>query len=953
MNSPLLPCLLLTWLTALEPPSSTDDPSPAQLVFRGQLQESGEPFSGEAQVRLALVRGNDVIWSHNASPDRHGRASEALQVAVTEGALSIELGASGLVPLPANLDLDDPNLRLRLWVDLGEGDERMARDYPLPSSRPLRAAAPLKRSPRVVQAKIERKRQKLAQRTSPPKNPKQRERERYLRKLDENGEIPPNGLVRAKEHVDAMWERQQKESGVGADAGLWSWEWLGPGNIGGRVRAILVHPTQTDTMWVGGVAGGIWKTTNGGASWTPLNDFLPSLAVTSLVMDPNDPDVIYAATGEGFSNFDALIGAGIFKSTDGGSTWSQMGNTFTYPWINRLEHHPSNSGELYGGFGFLGLSRGQIRRSTDGGAFWTKILDTPNRPTDIKIHPTQPQYMLVGTATDVYFSQDAGATWTRESDGGAGKLPSSPGRCEVAFASSIFGLVGLYVLVNRNQGELWFAQDPFGSGGASWTLKNTGNNFLGGQGWYNNALFVRGDGSLIVVGGIDLWRSTDFGSTFTRISDWAKYHTGQSAHADHHIIVRKPDTISTVFVGNDGGIQKANNIDTVTQTSGWTNLANNLGITQFYGGSAAPDGSVIVGGTQDNDSLRFRPQDGVQAWYQAETGDGGFAAIDFSNPATIFTEYTNLQIEKSTDGGQTYSSATTGLTDAGSNALFIAPFSMDPNDPTRLIAGGTSIWHTINSAGTWHSLAGPRTGSPRCSAIDIAVGDSQTIWVGYDDGKVSRTTNGGSTWSDRDDNSPGLPDRFVTDIAINPNNSDEVFVTFSGFAGDNVWFTDDDGATWSQRTGPQPDHIPPVPVNTVRFHPADDDWVFIGTDLGVFASEDQGLNWSVTPRYGDFEGPVHTEVSELFWQNDEYLIAATHGRGMFRARPLTVIYVDLAWNGAEDGSQSNPYNTIQEALDAAGNGTAIVIQSGQYLEAPMTIHKRGKISVTGGAVIIK
>ena len=889
------------------------------------------------------------------------------------------------------------------------------------------STASLTRSPDVNEAKIARKSRSAGK--SKPKNPSGLQLERYRNRLDANGQLPANALMKAKQVADRLPELVVQGNGL-RDAGIWNWEWLGPGNIGGRIRAIAIDPSQPARMWIGGVAGGIWRTTNGGASWSPANDFLASLSVTSLVLDPSDPDVLYAGTGEGFGNIDALPGAGVFNSKDGGATWSQLRATIPqnadptnddWGFVNRLAMSPDS------GLDLLAATNSGIWRTSDGGESWRQ--ETMTRTLDVDFHPTDGQRAVAsGDNGTIQYSNDGGASWSRAlltgtpgsttvriafapdantaddtlevnstaglaagdsirvgSGGGqetrdvvavvdadtltvkdlgfahgvGDAVNSQPGgRVELAYAASNPSIV--YASMDVGGGTIWRSTN----GGANFSLiSNTNDNYLGGQGWYDNTIWVAPDDSnFVVVGGIDLWRSTDGGANLTKISDWTGYHTGTSAHADHHIIVTHPgydgNGNRTVFVGNDGGIQRADDIARVGQNSGWVNLANNLGITQFYGGAAAPDGSVIVGGAQDNDKLRYKAGDGTGGWYQAMTGDGGYAAVDFDSPSTIYGEFVRLTIYKSVNSGNSYTTATTGLGDAGTtNARFIAPFCMDPSDPAVLVGGGASIWRTTDSAAQWGSIRGPIAGMspPLCSAIDVAKTSSTRIWVGYENGRVSRTTNAVSSWTDVDNNgSNPLPNTTVTDIAINPTNASEVIVTFGGYTGNGVWFTSDSGANWMPRNGTAPHELPPVQVNTVRYHPANPNWVYIGTDIGVFASEDKGLTWSRTPRYAGVghEGPVNTEVSELFWQGDEHLIAATHGRGMYRVRTLPVVYVDLANAGFEDGSQEDPYDTVQEALNASGHGTAIRIEAGEYDEGSTTFFKRGVISATNGSVVI-
>jgi photosystem II stability/assembly factor-like uncharacterized protein len=275
---------------------------------------------------------------------------------------------------------------------------------------------------------------------------------RFQMRNGEKAEIPMDALVRAKEHIALM-----PDGGAGGprDGGIWGWQWLGPGNIGGRIRAILIHPTLTSRIFIGAASGGIWRTDNGGTTWAPVDDFMASLAVTSLVMDPTNTNVLYAGTGEGFYNFDALPGAGIFKSADGGVSWSQLSSTnnASFRYVNRLAHHPTNANTLYAAL----RDAFAVVRSTDGGSSWTTILNTNAPPADVKIQASNPSRILVGCQDitggigQVWLSTDGGSNWTEETVGGAGSLPDSTGRCEVAFGTGNT----FFALMNRHEGEIW------------------------------------------------------------------------------------------------------------------------------------------------------------------------------------------------------------------------------------------------------------------------------------------------------------------------------------------------------------------------------------------------------------------------------------------------------------------------------------------------------------------
>lgn len=741
-----------------------------------------------------------------------------------------------------------------------------------------------------------------------PDQPDEALRWRMLQMVDENGRIPDNALIKAWERarhmpIDArVWPKvgrnQETIRRIDDDgdrdpniAGIQptGWTWLGPGNIGGRIRSILIHPTNPDVMWIGSVTGGIWKTTDGGANWAPLDDFMGNLSVTTMVMSPSDPNVIYAGTGEGVylvSNVRDLIrGAGVFKSSDGGTTWSQLPSTANDDWyhVSRLAIHPTDSHIL------LAATSTGIWHSFDAGATWTK--QDPFAMLDINFNPTDGHKCVAsGSAgSGVRYSIDGGLTWNA-----ATGIPPF-GRVEIAYASSNPAIV--YASVDNRGGELYVSTD----GGQTFTLRNTGQDFFsaggGSQGWYDNALWVDPTNSnTLIVGGIDLWRSTDGGATFIKISRWES--APHSAHADHHVIVESSQfngtTNRTVFFGNDGGLYRAFDVYSVSQFDGWTELNNNLGITQFYSGAGNPASGRVIGGTQDNGTLRYTGN--TETWNTPFGGDGGWSAADPTDPNYMYGEYIYLNVHRSSNGGVSseyisgqfwngsewaWKAVPFQIPDAVTgNALFIAPFVIDPNNSNRILAGGASLWRTNDAKTPNTNAAGPSwalIGNPSISlisAIAIAKGNSDLIWIGYQNGDVYFTTNGTAAapvWTRVDLNSAGLPDRYCTRITIDPTNTNRVYVTFGGFTPDNVWRTNDNGSSWVNITA----NLPSAPVRSLAIWEQNPNNLYVGTEVGVFASANGGQSWSASN-----DGPTNCSVDELFWMNDT-LVAATHGRGMF------------------------------------------------------------------------
>lgn len=742
---------------------------------------------------------------------------------------------------------------------------------------------------------------------------------RLLRLRDEKGRIPTNAWLAAGQQRKQVISHSKPEAvnelfpaaqNGGSNslrsnvAGIESsgWTWLGPGNIGGRVRSILIHPATNSIMWAGGVDGGVWKTTNSGASWFPLDDFMANLAVSCMAMDPANPDVIYVGTGEGMYNQDAVQGAGIFKTTDGGATWTQLPSTAnsTFLYVNRLAICPTNDLII------LAATRSGIFRSADAGADWSQINST--EMLDIQFDPTNGQCIASGWNGNAFYSMDTGVTWLS-----ATGLPSGAGfianRVEVAYAPSNPQIV--YASEDNNSGEIYKSPD----GGQTYSLVNTGTNYLGSQGWYDNCLWVDPtDPNMLVVGGLDVWRSRDGGNTLTDIGGYSG-----SIHPDNHAIVSIPGfngaTRTALFIGNDGGIFSAENIYTASSGSGWAGLNHNLGITQFYGAAGNATSGTIVAGAQDNGSDRYTTAGGANGWSTMFGGDGGFCAADPTDPNYFYGEYIYLQIYRSTDSGNSANSIDSGITDAGTSANFIAPFILDPNNPNAILAGGMSLWITTDakaSSPTWTAIKGSIGTS--ISAIAVAPGDSDIVWVGYDDGSVYFTTNGTSgnpVWFQANLGSPNLPSRYCSCITVDPNNSSTVYVTFGGFNSGNVWRTTNYGTNWTDLAA----GLPNAPVNSLVIKPSDSGSLYVGTEVGVFASADGGATWSTSN-----DGPANVDVDELFWMSDT-LVAVTHGRGCFSIlvpSDTLVISPGTAFNSS--GTAGGPFSPTTETLTLTNVG---------------------------------
>jgi uncharacterized protein (TIGR03437 family) len=717
---------------------------------------------------------------------------------------------------------------------------------------------------------------------------------------------------------------------------LGAWTWLGPGNIGGRTRALLIHPANPSTMYAAGVSGGVWRTTNSGASWTPQADLLANIAVNSLAMDPGDPNVIYAGTGEGYFNIDGVRGAGIFKTTDGGATWTRLAGTNnpSFYYVNDLVVSPVSSQRVY-----AATSTG-VWRSLDGGANWSRVLSVSVNGgcLDLAIRSDRPADFLFascGTAAGVtsavqatiYRNTDAGdaGTWEvahTEAGMGRASLAIAPSNQNIVYALSAsselsgrrHGLHAVFRSSSSGDPGSWTAQvrntsaaklnttllsNPYAAFYGDCGITPFGPNIAASQGWYDNVIAVDpADPNRVWAGGIDLFRSDDGGANWGLASYW--WANGivaplapQYAHADHHVIVFHPQyngtTNRTMFAGNDGGIFRTNDARALVALGGvaacnpaasgvtWTSLNNNYGVTQFYHGLPYPNGTTYFGGTQDNGTLRGSDAGGANNWREIHGGDGGFVAVNPVDTDIIYAENTGISIRKSTDGGASFARATDGILDGG---LFISPFVMDPSDPRRLWTGGAYIWRTTNGAGNWTRASAITAGNGLVSSLAVAPTNPNYLLAGMSDGYILRTDIGLTSLSTTA--WPNVQPRagHVSWVAFDPTSKDIAYATYSTFGGIHVWRSINGGASWTGIDGTGAGALPDIPVHCIVIDPLNTARLYVGTDLGVFVSTNGGASWAVENT--GFANTVVESLSLNVVNGVTTLFAFTHGRGAWR-----------------------------------------------------------------------
>lgn len=662
-----------------------------------------------------------------------------------------------------------------------------------------------------------------------------------------------------------------------------------PSPVTGRVADVAVDPSNPDHWLIGAAQGGVWETSEAGATWIPRTDNEASLAMGAIAFAPSNPNIIYAGTGEAVFSADAYGGGGLLKSTDGGATWVLISSVFTRETFSDIKVDPADpnillsaiaDGGCFGRFAFclsFGLERRGIFKSIDGGVNWSQKLRGTG--TDLEVDPSNfnNQYAGIGqifgspSENGIYRSLDGGETWTLV-NGPWSAMSGGVGRVELAIAPSNPNV--LYVSIQDafngigNDGQLLglFRTSNAWAPTPTWVRITSAPDFCQSQCWYDHEIIVDPTNpDTLYAGGVSLFRFD--GSTWMNVSD--------GLHVDQHSMAWVGNRL---IVGNDGGVWSTTN-----GGNSWTNHNTNLSITQFYEGSIHPtNAGFVLGGSQDNGT---EVRTGGNAWTLIFGGDGADNAISSTNPDTNWAiSFQNMNIRRTTNGGASFVVADSGIDKSG--APFIARFEKCPANDNVFIAGTDNLWRTNNffsaPSPSWLSNS-PEMGTS-ITALAFAPSDPacNTYAFGTDLGQLRLTVNGGSTWIDID---PGntVPDfRLVTDLAFNPTDANVLYVTLGGFdefstrpghvfKSPNILSA---SPTWSNVSPPVN-----VPHNTIVLDSFDPNIVYVGTDQAVWKTNDAGITWT---HMGPEAGIPNVAVFELQINDTTGRLAAfTHGRGAF------------------------------------------------------------------------
>jgi photosystem II stability/assembly factor-like uncharacterized protein len=702
------------------------------------------------------------------------------------------------------------------------------------------------------------------------------------------GEIPPDAPRRAWLERTAAAERQQL---VTKSVPVAPWKAFGPSPDGvaprqltGRVRDVAVHPTNASIIYAASSSGGVWKTTNDGASWSPLTDYQCSLATGAIAIDPVNPRIVYAGTGEPRVS----VGCGLLRSSDDGLTWTNIGaSELAGGAVWRLLIDPTTAGSTERTTIYVGATTG-VFRSFDSGRTLERLA--VGAGGDIWMDPQNPGRLYASTEPGsasgggLFASTDGGTTWTPLTNG----LPSSFNYAKLAISSQSHAIYA--AISDRTDAALAGLFRSLDSG-RTWTSLGrsattpvcraapTPLQLNCSACWFSLLMAVNPSvpGELF-FGERFLYRSTDEGNSWVdvRLGDDPCTYKGY-VFGDNHAVVF--DSGGRMLVANDGGLQRSRDNGT-----SWESLNTNLSLRQFYPGiSLHPtDPSVVFAGAQDLAVLRYA-QGGWQSVY---FGDGGFTAIDPTKPSTVYAEHQwrigeGSGISRSDTGGDsgTFVLKQTGI-DLNDRAQFIPPLALDATTPSRLAFGTFRVYLTDDQGEQWRAVSQELT-SGTLRSLSFAPLNGSTMWAGTSDGRVWTTNDSGGSWTDV---TQGLPRRAVTHIAVTGTGR-TAYVTLSGFGAPHVWKTSDAGRAWIPLT----DGLPDTPCNTLLVD-SSDGTLLVGTDVGVYRSTNDGGSWTLFS-----DNLPNVPILDLV-QNTRLgvIVVGTYGRGLYTIGDLCSSSIDTS-----------------------------------------------------------
>lgn len=774
---------------------------------------------------------------------------------------------------------------------------------------------------------------------------------------------PALGRVPIERLWDAMDFTMAQKQGLTTDnvTGIWQergpiYDSVGPSNgngrgggggftgayTSGRMRGVLVDASDAtgNTVFCGGVNGGLWKCTNfmtsADPNWVQINDYLSNMSISSICQDPSNYDILYASTGEPSNNSDAVRGGGIFKSTDHGVTWNRLASTASV--YKSFKVLCDAMGYVYYATSGYGL-----QRSTDGGNTFTVITPSSQSSTfctDIEFSNTGVLHASFGynSTTVAYFKTPNPASVTTGSWGSGNSIRTSSTTAR-RFEMAVQGdtLYGVTTNSSNNIDSCYRSVDA----GTTWSKMNSSvytSSLTNTQGWYNISLAINpNNANEFIVAGLDAYKSIDGGASISRLTYWVG--SGPYVHADHHFIKWwvADGNQTKIIMASDGGIFYSSNNGLT-----FVDKNKNLGLKQFYSCAIHPTlTDYFLAGAQDNGTHQLT-KPGLSYSKEITGGDGAFVGIDQDEPQYQFGAYVYNQYRRTTNGGNSWSS----FNISSSVGSFINQWDYDDVQNLMFCNYGANVFLRWNNPQTATSTTINRDivtltelNNGRASALTVSPYTIGRLFIGSSTGSITVVNNSLTTigTGSSDVEYKNVPTSGnISCIAVGTTDN-HLLAVYSNYGINNLWYSSNMGTSWTAIDG----NLPDMPVRWAVFHPTDNSKLVIGTEAGVFATSNingSSTQWTVSPGFP----LVRVDMLKLR-KTDNLIVAATHGRGLWSSNILDVLPLkNISISGSLQ--EGNIANLNWKMVDATDKATFFLEHSEDGVNYKQILKTNNKIS---------